>query len=417
MGVLALVSTLVVLVIGAFEGIEEATDERIQAFFTDELRITPLQPGAAPDAFFTDGNATLAAFQAAGVSATGRLESTYLLSRRTLLESYQQEDDQFRVSVPGVDASGRDFYGVGLIIGLDTTNPHATTDLRPYRMAGAMPSTSPDDPETVPLWMSLDRFALTLSPTERANMTWPPTAAAMRSIDFEITLARLDSDSRFKDVIRRPAHVVGLFETDLDALDAFTLIAPIGHVRTLLGAEPEAPLYNVMTADHAARADRVAQQHGWATETPHAFAGRYVGQIVDVIEFLSVAVAVLLYALPAFLLFVGLSQVLDRHEREVAVCRAIGVPAVALRAAVVRLLGRLALASLLLAAVLFLVGASALAVILPAWGGSPVPLGFAVPWWAYAMTITLTLVVGGLAVWSTVRQHEAVDLAQRLRAA
>ncbi len=417
--ILAIVSTLVVLVVGAFEGMEQATDDRIEAFFTGSMRITPDAPGAAPDVFFENGTAAMAMLQDGGYDASGRVESTYLLSRRTLIESYREEDGQYQVAVPGVDASGQDFYGVGLIIGVDTDQAADVAPLRPYRVAGAFPRVSVADPDVVPVMMSVSRFAQTLSPGERENMTqWPPTAAQMQRIQFELTLARIDSDSPFKDVIRRPAQVVGLFETRLDALDAITLIAPIGSVRELLGAEPDDPVYNAFTIrGTSGGVEALAAREAWGTETPQHFAGRYVGQIVAVVEFLSVAVAVLLYAMPAFLVFVGLSQVLDRHEREVAVCRAIGVPSQILRGAVVRLLATIGLFALGAAAVLFAIGAVAMSTWLPDWRGSPVPLGFVVPWWAYALTLGLTMLIGLLAAWSVVRQHEAVDLASRLRAA
>ncbi len=411
MAALAIVSTMVVMVGGTFSGLEDQTESRVAAFFTGTLRVTADKPAVAPDVYFD--NQTLPGLRDEGGTWAGRIETTYVLSRRTLLESVLEEDEQYRVGQPGVDSGGEEFYGIGVLLGLANDDPGRSA-IRQHMVVGAWPVTSSIDPDVVPLLLSVDRFAATLSDDEKATFsTWPPSASELGSTTYEITAARVDHDSRFKDVIRRPAVVVGLFETGLDVLDDFTIVTSLDQAQILLGGGDR---INVITAHHDADAARQqAHGRGLATEGATAFTGRYVGQLVAVVEMLSLLVTILFFALPVFLMWHGLAQALDRHEREVAVCRAIGVPWSAIQGAIMRLTAAVCVRALLIGAIASVVIGAWLGAALPQWDGSPVPLGFTPPWGLIAATVVLVIATAAFAVWSTMRRHARVDLASRLR--
>ncbi|MGB1697339.1 MAG: FtsX-like permease family protein, partial [Thermoplasmatota archaeon] len=246
---------------------------------------------------------------------------------------------------------------------------------------------------------------------------WPPSNAELRTIRFEITAARIDEDTNFDyDVIRYPAIPVGLYETYLDALDQFTLFAPIEEVRRLLGYDGDEIVGNVITSEDSAKAAQFAEKRKWTSEDSETFSKRFIGQMVEVVQSLSLLVTVLLFLVPVFLLWYGLTQQLDRQRRELAVCQALGLEERMLRFGLTRLVAKvLLIAGLVLAAAL---GGYLLLFygFIQDWDGSPFPLDYLVPWWA-SVSVAVLIAAGviGALFWTAKRQHRR-DLVATLRA-
>lgn len=424
---LGLVLVLVLGTAGLLEGMERETEQRVADFYTGDVRITPERAGAAPPGSFVfnttaDVEDALEALHDAGGSGTHaepRLETTYLLSRRSLAEAYLFEDEQYGVVLPGV-ASERDAFSVGVLSGVPFDDAATRDRLQPYLVAGDFPAW-PGDPShpngTVPLLMSAQQFRSLLEKAERDRMGDAPTAADLAALRLEITAARVDDSGPFKDVIRFPARVTGLYDSGIEALDRVSLVAPIEDVRRLLGHDAGAPAVNVLTVhggdDTGAKAE--ARDRGWVAEGPGDFTQRYLGQLVDVVRVLGLTLSSLLLAFPFFMVWIGMSQQLERSRRELAVCRAIGVGPGTIRGALLRLTGRVALVALV--PVVIVLGLAAW--LLPdALAGSrvlPFPLGFHVPGWAFAVAALSLVVAGTAALAGALRRHSHGGLASTLR--
>jgi ABC-type lipoprotein release transport system permease subunit len=415
--VLAAVLVAVLLVAGLFAGMEQETDRRVADFYTRDLRVTPEKPGAAPQAAW-QGSAVAAVLEAArsgGGHASPRMESQFILSRRSLVEAYLEEQGQYTVGgVGGETRTG--FYGVGVLVGADTSDAAAMGSLRRHLVVGRLPAPA----DRVELLMSTQQFRNYLSAPELGNLTgYPPTADELASFRFEVTAARVSQTSVFKDVIRRPAQVVGLYDTGLDALDGFTLATDIGSVRVLLGHAANATVANAVTVSGGdlERAQAEAQRRGWAVEGPEGFAQRYLGQLLAVLQALALVMAALFFALPLFLLWHGLQQILERQRREVAVCRAIGVGRRRIRHAFGLLVARVVLTGLVAAGIVV----AALRLGLPSWlegsGLIPLPVTFLVPAPAVGAMLAVTIVSALLALGFALRSEARSDLAAILRAA
>lgn len=417
---MGLVLSLVLGVVGLFEGLQEETEERIGDFFTGDLRVTAGRPGAAPSTVFpfTDEGDLVAAAEALGGDVVGHMESQFVLSRRSLLDAYLLEDEQYEVTLPGGDPETSDFYSVGVLVGVDTGDAEALRPLRPHLELGSFPRYDPDD-ELVPLLMSQERLASFLSPQEKASLSgWPPAPSELAAFRFEITAARVDPDSPFKDIIRHPAVVTGLYATDLDALDSFVLVAPIQDVRALLGHDPDGPVYNALLVEgdrHQAAKGAAAQ--GWQSEGSGAFAERYAGELLSAVQWLSVLVAALFLGLPVFLLWHGLAQLLDKQRRQFAVCHAIGIPPGAITSALARLSVLVLAGALMVAAALALLLAAFAPAALGSWGASPLPLGFHLPWWAWVIAVGAAVLGTLFALAAVNRAHRRLVLSEELRAA
>ncbi len=391
---LGLVVALLIVVMALFAGTQEEVDGRVAAFFTGEVRVTPVEAGVAPTVMFPAG-ALADAQEASGADLRGSLESPVVLSRRSLLEAYLEEDEQFRVDVPGAGNGTGDGYGIGILIGLDPDDRDAWRNLAPYRTSGRWPGVGDDGVvEVMMATYRLDRF---LTPAERASLpSWPPDAADLARFRFEITTAYVDPDAPFKDVIRRPARIVGLFDTGLDALDSVAVVVPIQDARTLVGRAPNSSFVNVITGP--AELTPWAASHGHATEDAPTFSKRYVGQLIDVVQALALLSTSLLAALPAFLIWFGLSQALRRQHKEMRVARAIGVARTRIGAATGLLVSHIALRSFLAALAVVAVTTAMVLVWLASWSGSPLPLGIRVRW-THVVAGGLVLVATSFIAW------------------
>ncbi len=432
--VAATVLVVALLVVGLFAGTHAETEDRVAAFFTGDLRVTPGNPGAAPQDTWGTPNATplaqvTATLESAGGSATHaspRFETESVLSRRSLLEAYLFEDDQYPIGVPGSSLENKNFHALAVLSGIAINETQATRPVQQHLVAGTMPLPDSQRPDRdnprrpVHLLMSLDRFRDFLSNDELANFnTWPPNQEQMMEIRFEITAARIDPTSEIRDVIRFPARVVGLFETDLEALDTFTLTTDIGDARRLHGYAPNEPVANALridTPNPGAVADAATEQ-GWQTENAASFGKRYAGELFGLLESLSVFLSSLFFALPLFLLWQGIAQQLDKQRREVAVCRAIGIRRGTIATAILATAAIVLAAAAILTAIFMGIALAILEPMAQGWAGSPLPLAFDVTGRAVATTALAVTLSTVAALLVTIRSHARQNLAQALRVA
>lgn len=423
---LALTAVLVLVLgtAGLLEGMERETEQRVADFYTGDLRITPERAGAAPPGSFRfNTSAELEAARARLQDAAGdgarveaRLETTYILSRRGLVEAYLFEDDQFGVSLPGV-SSERDAYSVGVLAGMPLADSLTRDRLRPYLLTGSFPDAPANDTAPVGVLMSFAQYASMLDEAERERVGAHPTAGDLAALRLEVTAARVDDSGPFKDIIRYPARVTGLFDSGIDALDRITLVSSIEDARRLLGVPTDSGEANVFTVqgdpgDVAA----AAEDEGWVSEGPGTFTRRYLGQLVAVVRILGLTLSSLLLAFPFFMVWVGMSQQLDRSRRELAVCRAIGMGSATVRRALLRLTGRVAVLAVVPTIAIIGLAAWLLPHVLGPGIDFPFPLGFAVPLWAVAVACGTLVLAGAAALSGALRRHHREDLAGTLRA-
>jgi hypothetical protein len=409
---LAAVLTLVVGTAGLLDGMRAATTATVADFYTGDVRVTAEGAGAAPDARFPfNGSADLQAAQAdlsgSGGSAVPRLETTAILSRRTLLEAFLTEDEGYGVDVPGAAAS-RDAYRVGILNGLPMGDPAVVRLLSPYLVSGRLPAAG-NGSGVVEVLLSERQFRGLIDPDERLRVTDPA------EVRLELTAAHLAPGGR--DLLRARAKVVGLFESGIETLDRLTVVAPIEDVRRLVAAEPDGPAANAFAVvggdpDAAAAA---AARHGWATESPEAFTQRHLGQLVDLLEAVALAVSALLLAVPFLLVWMGLSQQLDRSRRELAVGKAIGLPPSSVRSSLLLLAGRVVVVGAVAASGLVALLALAVRAWGPERGSLPFPVGFHLPPWLPLAALGLLALATWAAVWGALRRHRVLPLSSTLR--
>lgn len=418
---LAGVLVLVLGTAGLLDGLRQETTATVADFYTGDLRVTAEGSGAAPDARFpfntsadlSGAKAALERAAGSGATAIPRLETTAILSRRTLLEAFLTEQDQYGVDVPGADA-GRDAYRVGLLNGLPMDDDAVGDLLRPYLVAGRMPAEAAAN-GTIEVLLSARQFRGLLDPQERAALHDPPTEADLAGLRLEITAAHLVPGSR--DLLRARAVVVGLFDSGVETLDRATVVAPIQDVRRLVAADPDGPSANAfaVVGGDAGAAAAQAERDGWSSERPASFTHRYLGQLVDLLQGIALAVSALLLSVPFLLVWMGLSQQLDRSRRELAVGKAIGLPPSSVRTSLVILATRVVLVAAAVAAV----ATSVLALAMQAWGPQrgrfALPLGFHLPPWLALATAVLVLLAAAAAVWGAMHRHRTLPLSSTLR--
>lgn len=380
----ALLVTSSMAVAGLFAGMDSAIEKRIEDLYTDDTRVTRDQTGIARPAWFTGGayNETLAQLGGPNV-ATPRFESQFILSRRGLVEAYLEEQGQYEVGVPGASGSSRNQYAVGVLVGL---------------------------PETAPTWDALRSYLVSGSlPNPRAQMaSWPPRSSDLASLRFEITAGVVRDDTSFKDIIRRSARVVGVFDTRIDLVDSFSAWTDLASAASLSNAPT--PVANAFTV----RGPPPNTAH--VTQGASAFSAQYVGDMLLLVRVLAQISVTLLLAAPLFLVWNNIQQVLDRQRRELVVCRALGmrhpIP-VALALLSMRTIGL----GLLVASILVLIMQWVLPSWLAGWDALPVPASFEVDW-TFAATLVLLVIVGGvLATFAAWQGHVRQNLASALRSA
>jgi hypothetical protein len=398
----------------------EETERRIGDFFTGDLRLTASRPSAAPARFIDLGTnrtwkGVVADLEDRGATTEGRVESNFILSRTSFLQSLLF-NDQYSIAVGGEPAD--DAFTAGILLGIPPGGL-GEDHLRPYLVAGGFPNAAaPGEP--IQLLMSTESFRAALPQADRdavdhGQASLPGKLGALR---FEVTTGRVNPASSVKDLIRSPAVVVGLYASGLDVLDRVTLVAPLQDVQRLSGLAPGGNDTNVVVAygGGAAGAASGAEAAGLKTETPAGFAERYLGQFLAVLRALAVAGSVLMLAFPVFLLWYGIVLQTQRNQRELAVCRAIGMPRTMLQGALVRLAAGVLLRAVAATAVATVLLALLLRAVLPGASWLPVPMGFAVPLWAIVAIGVALLLVATLAVLGNLRRVARADLAGVLRA-
>ncbi len=415
-GALAVALLLMLVSAGIFAGLQQATQERVGDVYTGDLRVAKGSAAAIPPGIFGPNStvpldAAVERLAAAGGHVRIHMESQYVISRRSFLEAALGEDDQFNFS-----GDGDEVFGIGAIVGIQFDDPRDTGPLAQYIQTGGFSRSGPRS--SIPLLMPADRLDRFLSDSERAAMTsWPPGPAELNQIRFEITAGRVREGAAIVDVIRRPAHVVGTWQTGIDALDSVTLLAPIEDVRTLLAYEPDEPVANVLLVEGGdpAAARAIATRNGWESDTAGSFTHRYLGQMLDAVEVLALATSVVLFLIPTFLIIHGLARQLENQNRAIAVCYAIGVGHGVVRRALSWLVIQVAVVAAVATAILGLALTPVLDVVLRA-ADAPVPLGFSPTLEAVALGAAVLIVSSSLALAVVLRSHAKMKLATMLRA-
>ncbi len=415
--VLGLSITLLLLISGLFAGMQAETQQRVADFYTDDVRITPAGLSAIPSRDFFDLNATLDTVRGHedtnGVAV--HYESQGILSRRGFLDAALTEDDQFQVGAGGREGDGDEIIALGALIGREAGGAD-TPDLMRHIVSGGLPAKG-DGKGSIPLVMSLDRLDQFLTAEERADLPWPPPISGVKSLSFEITAAVVVGEGETRDVIRRPAHIVGLYDSGVDVLDSFTFIAPIEDVRQLNDIAPNAPAANVLLVDSDDRAAtaQMAARNGWTAQDSVAFTDRYLGQLIDVLQVLSTLVSIFLFMLPAFLIMHGVGRQLETHNREIAVCHAIGVRRRAVRQALGSVVAQVTLVAIGLATFLTLVIGFTLHLALPGRRDLPLPMDFTTTPLAVGLALGVTILSVLAALWLAFRSQARQDLSSTLR--
>lgn len=394
---------------------EEESQRRVADFYVGQARWTSGPAGVAPGGRFASDPVELTDVVAEVEGVSGgrvepRVEGTALLSRRPLLQAVVFGEDHFVAAGPGF-AGDSEAYLVGILVGLELGDSPASQRLQPYLVAGRLPV--PGDGASMEVLLSVRQLVRTLDAEERQNLaaSGPEVFLGMR---VEVTAAHLAASG--SDVLRLPARVVGFYDSGLDALDDATVVVPIEDARRLMAQDPAGGFANVLTVHGSARHPTAwANDRGWTVEGPKQFAQRYAGQFLDVLQWATVVLTVALSMIPAGLLWLGLAQQLERNRREIAVCRAIGVPVRSLVVSMGRLAGRVLVGGALVGAVLLALLAVVVAVA-PQWLHAPVPVGFSLPIGAQVLVLGVIAFAGLAAVTGAWFGARRMDLAAVLRA-
>lgn len=406
--------TLLLLVNGLFAGMQSETEERISDFYTEDVRVTVTGVGAIPPTPFPDLQQATAALTRHGGDAVIHLEAQGVVSRRSFVEAVG-EDDQFNLDAPGSDGDGDSVVTLGALVGIEMDDLASRTPIDQHLVAGRLPSKGTGE-GSIPVVLSLDRLDAFLTSQERAALgSWPPLMAEVADLTFELTSAVVQPGR--DDVIRRPGHLVGLFDSGVDVLDAFTYVIPIEDARQLLGHEPRDPVANVILVrgGDEAGTHAVAEANGWTHQGRETFTQRYLGQLMEVLQGLSVLMAAFLFMLPAFLVTHGVTRQLETHNREIAVCHAIGVRPRTVRTALGLLVVQVVLVALLVAGLLATLLGWLLHTFLPGRRDLPLPMDFHATSGAITLSLLVTAGSVALALWIAFRSHGRQPLAQTLR--
>lgn len=420
--VLGATLTLLVLVTALFAGMEAETEQRVGDVFTGDLRITPVEPGVFGPGRFEPASEAVAAI---GPGTTARMESQMVLSRRPFEAILSQGDETVVIPSPG-SSGGSDSVALGVLVGADFSQRAVSRHYDPYLVAGRLPCAweGPDAPSSSPcrfieLVISVKTVRNLLTKDERDRFdAASDKIQVVRPLSLDITAGVARDGDYNNDVYRSRGRIVGIFDTGVDTLDSFTAWGPVEASRFLLGEELDADVANVLIVDGGtARARSTADGRGWATEDPDVFTKRYLGQLIEALQTLSVLTASVLFTIPAFLVAHGVERVLEAQRREVAVLRAVGVPGRSVRGALGRLVTLMMVIALAGAAAIVALVGIALHGVLPNWDAAPLPLD---------VSFTPVMIIGAVAVatasvllayWIAVRSQRRMDVTQALRTA
>lgn len=413
--VLGLSITLLLVVSGLFAGMQQETQERVADFYTQDMRVTATGTSAIPPREFFDLNATRATLQEHSSGVSMHFESQAILSRRAFLDAALGEEDQFQVGAGGREGDPDEVIALGALVGIEADSPDRAK-IQKHIVSGNLPSRGTGT-GSMPIVMSLDRLDGFLTHAERNAMSDPPSISQVRDISFELTAAKvITQPDGTRDVIRRSAHIVGLYDSGVDVLDSFTFLAPIEDVRQLNDYGIDEPVANVAVlqgADGGARG--AAEREGWTVQSPSVFTDRYLGQLIDVLQVLSLLISIFLFMLPAFLIVHGVGRQLETHNREIAVCHAIGVRPRTIRQALGQVVAQVTIVAIAVAGILTLVLGLALHAILPPRRDLPLPMDFHTTWLAVTLALGVTIMSVLVALWIAFRSQSRQELATTLR--
>ncbi len=415
--VLGLSITLLLTISGLFAGMQSETQDRVADFYTSDVRVTPAGEGAIPSRTFFDLNATKHNLASTGDIAV-HYESQAILSRRAFIEAALNEDDQFQVGAGGREGDGDEVIALGALVGIESEGVDRA-QLRQHLVVGSLPPRGTGQ-GSMPIVMSLDRFEQFLTAAERADMgIWPPPISRIRDLSFEVTAAVVveDTSSGTRDVIRRPAHIVGLYDSGIDVLDSFTYIAAIEDVRALNDHPSNAPVANVImvASGDADGVHEVAARNGWTSQSAAKFTDRYLGQLIEVLQTLSLLVSIFLFMLPAFLILHGVGRQLETHNREIAVCHAIGIRPSTVRRALGSVVAQVTGVAIGFAAILTTIIAASLHWALPGRRDLPLPMDFQATPLAVTLAVGVTVLSVIAALWLAFRSQAKQELSTTLR--
>lgn len=417
--VLAATLVLLLLVTALFAGMEAETEQRVGDVFTGDLRVTPVEQGVFGPGRFQPASEAVATL---GDGATVRMESQMVLSRRPFESILTQGDETVVIPTPG-GSGGSDSVALGVLIGAQHQDAAVAKHFDPYLVAGRLPGAwaGPDaEPaQTIELAVSMKTIRTFLTASERQELDAaadPMTVVRPLVLDLTAGVAR-DGDYR-NDVYRHRARVVGLFDTGVDTLDSFTALGPIEATRFLLGHEIDQDIANVLVVDGPTGGARaVAADEGWAVEGRHDFTERYLGQLIQALQTLSVLTASVLFTIPAFLVAHGVERVLEAQRREVAVLRAVGVPGRSIRAALGRLVWLMMTIAIVAAGAIVAALGVALHGVLPQWRAAPLPLDVHFTPVMVGAALAVAIASVALAYWIAVRSQRRMNVTVALRTA
>ncbi len=406
--------TLLLLVSGLFAGMQSETESRISDFYTEDVRVTVVGEGAIPPSNFPDLQQAVAALSSHGGDPIVHLESQGILSRRSFADA-AKEDTQINLDAPGSAGSGDSVVTLGALVGIQMEDPASRTRIEEHIVAGKLPDSGTGE-GSIPVTMSLDRLDAFLTSKERSELSsWPPPMAEINDLTFELTAAVVQEGRQ--DVIRRPGHIAAIFDSGVDVLDAFTYVIPIEDARQLLGHEPRAPIANALLVrgGDTSGAHDIAEANGWTHQGSETFTQRYLGQLMDVLRGLSVLMAAFLFLLPAFLVTHGVTRQLETHNREIAVCHAIGIRPRTVRTALSLLVVQVVALAIVVAAVATGVFGAILHGVLPGRRDLPLPMDFHATGSSIVLAVLVTAGSVALALWIAFRSHGRQPLAETLR--
>jgi len=130
---------------------------------------------------------------------------------------------------------------------------------------------------------------------------------------------------------------------------------------------------------------------------------------------MSVLMTIFLFLLPAFLITHGVTRQLETHNREIAVCQAIGIRFRTIRSALSILVLQVAGVALAVAGAAVLILAVVLHRVLPGRRDLPLPMDFELSLLAVGLALLVTFGSVALALWIAFRSQGRADLATTLR--
>ncbi|MES2153827.1 MAG: FtsX-like permease family protein [bacterium] len=298
------VGLLAVLCVGMLlDGAREAIIRPVHDTLSGDVRVTAGSSDLAAGLPWADARPVQAEIRVIpGAVAAPRWEASHVTARQDRVENWT----------------------AGILVGIDPTIVEEQAPLQGYLVWGTtLPTAPPIDPRTqlayVPLLVGEEAARrLDLHPGPGGG---PNFAEALR-----ITSGRFVSGTSAPP-LDRPAVVVGVFRSGLDALDRFVAFAPIGDARFLSGRGEGDPSANAIVVHGASLGQVQALGLGLEAQDADGVARVAMGLVLAVVDVAAIAVLALVTVLLAVLLVREVSLQVARDAPAIAALRAIGVPA------------------------------------------------------------------------------------------